>query len=242
MKLRISWLPARPRHPPPRLLRPPPRRPRFLAGRDYIAELVKIASERTGYEPDMLDLDAAIEADLGIDSIKRVEILSALQQLSTPAEQAQMQGAMEKLTSARTLREIADRIAAVLGGPAAPQRKPEPSGPATQVPRYTLVATAQPRRQSKPQYFPGRVCLITDDETGIAAAVADELNRAGEHAVLLRHSPDAAINDGAVVGADLTDPAAIESLVGRHPPPIRPAHWRHHSSVAAAREPTSRAV
>jgi acyl transferase domain-containing protein/NAD(P)-dependent dehydrogenase (short-subunit alcohol dehydrogenase family)/acyl carrier protein len=182
------------------------------AGRDYLAELVRISSERTGYEPDMLDLDAGIEADLGIDSIKRVEILTAFQQLSTPAEQTQIQGVMEKLTSARTLREIADRIAAVLGTAITPH-KAEPSGPAPRVPRYILTATPQPRRQSKPQYFPGRVCLITDDETGIAAAVADELNRAGEHALLLRHSPDATIDDGEVFGADLTDPAEIESLV-----------------------------
>jgi NAD(P)-dependent dehydrogenase (short-subunit alcohol dehydrogenase family) len=98
-------------------------------------------------------------------------------------------------------------------GAAAPLHKPEPSGPTPHVPRYILAATAQPRRQSKPQYFPGRICLITDDETGLAAAVADELNRAGEHALLLRHSPDAAIDDGEIFGADLTDPADIESLV-----------------------------
>ena len=33
---------------------------------------------------EMLDLDAGIESDLGIDSIKRVEILTALQKLGTP--------------------------------------------------------------------------------------------------------------------------------------------------------------
>jgi acyl transferase domain-containing protein/NAD(P)-dependent dehydrogenase (short-subunit alcohol dehydrogenase family)/acyl carrier protein len=184
-------------------------------GRDYLAELVRISSERTGYEPDMLDLDAGIEADLGIDSIKRVEILTAFQHLSTPAEQAQIQGVMEKLTSARTLREMADHIAIVLGSA-------EPSGPSPHVPRYILAATPQPRRQSKPQYFPGRICLITDDETGVAAAVAEELNRAGEHALLLRHSPDAAIDDGEVFGADLTDPSEIESLVAA----IRQQHGR----------------
>ncbi len=184
------------------------------SGRNYIAELVKISSERTGYEPDMLDLDAGIEADLGIDSIKRVEILTALQQLLTPAEQTQIQGVMEKLTSARTLREMADRIASELGGEVTPPLKTtEPSGQAQAVPRYILTATSQPRRPSKPQYFPGRISLITDDETGIAAAVADELNRAGEHALLLRHSPDATIEDGEVFGADLTDPTDIESLV-----------------------------
>jgi hypothetical protein len=36
----------------------------------------------------MLDLDAGIESDLGIDSIKRVEILTALQKLGTPAATA----------------------------------------------------------------------------------------------------------------------------------------------------------
>ena len=97
---------------PPPATAPAPAAP---ASRDYLAELVQIASERTGYEPEMLDLDAGIEADLGIDSIKRVEILTALQQRSTPAEQAQIQAAMEKLTGARTLREIAERIAAALG-------------------------------------------------------------------------------------------------------------------------------
>jgi acyl transferase domain-containing protein/NAD(P)-dependent dehydrogenase (short-subunit alcohol dehydrogenase family)/acyl carrier protein len=188
--------------------------PATSAARDYLAELVKIASERTGYEPDMLDLDAGIEADLGIDSIKRVEILTALQQQSTPAEQTQIQSAMEKLTSARTLREIADRIAAAVGLPA-PQ--PAPAAPAAaviEVPRFILTTADKPRSQSKPQYYPGRVCLITDDETGIASALAGELKRNGERALLLRHSPDATIGAGDVFTTDLADPAHVESLIG----------------------------
>ena len=181
------------------------------AGPDYLAELLKIASERTGYEPDMLDLDAGIEADLGIDSIKRVEILTALQQRSTPAEQAQIQAAMEKLTSARTLREIAERIASAVGQSAAP---PAPAAAPVEVPRFILTTTEKPRSQSKPQYYPGRVCLITDDETGLASALADELKRNGEQALLLRHSPDATISAGDVFTTDLADPAQVESLIG----------------------------
>ena len=73
------------------------------AGRDIIAELRAVAAERTGYPPEMLDLDAGIESDLGIDSIKRVEILTALQKLGTPEQQQSVQGIMAKLTSARTL-------------------------------------------------------------------------------------------------------------------------------------------
>ncbi len=47
---------------------------------DAAARLIEIVAEKTGYPASMLSLDMALEADLGIDSIKRVEILSALQQ------------------------------------------------------------------------------------------------------------------------------------------------------------------
>ncbi|MEB3330761.1 MAG: beta-ketoacyl synthase N-terminal-like domain-containing protein, partial [Candidatus Sericytochromatia bacterium] len=40
--------------------------------------LVAVVAEKTGYPPETLELDMALEGDLGIDSIKRVEILSAL--------------------------------------------------------------------------------------------------------------------------------------------------------------------
>ena len=44
----------------------------------FKADLLLAVSERTGYPEDMLDLDAHMEADLGIDSIKRIEVLSQL--------------------------------------------------------------------------------------------------------------------------------------------------------------------
>ncbi len=178
------------------------------AGREFINELRAVAAERTGYPPEMLDLDAGIESDLGIDSIKRVEILTALQKLGTPAQQQSVQSIMNKLTSARTLREIADLIDAAVGQPA-----PQPAA-AAQAPRFILTTTDKPRSQSKPQYYPGRVCLITDDETGIASALADELKRNGERALLLRHSPDATISAGDVFTTDLADATQVESLIG----------------------------
>jgi acyl transferase domain-containing protein/NAD(P)-dependent dehydrogenase (short-subunit alcohol dehydrogenase family)/acyl carrier protein len=191
---------------------PTPPAPAAPAGRDYLAELVQISSERTGYEPDMLDLDAGIESDLGIDSIKRVEILTALQQRSTPAEQAQIQAVMEKLTSARTLREIAGYIAAAVGQPAAAQAAPP--APTVDVPRFILTTADKPRSQSKPHYYAGRVCLITDDETGLASALADELKHNGERALLLRHSADATITAGDVFTTDLADTAKVDALIG----------------------------
>jgi malonyl CoA-acyl carrier protein transacylase/phosphopantetheinyl transferase (holo-ACP synthase) len=41
--------------------------------------LLEIVTEKTGYPRDMLDLAAGLDADLGIDSIKRVEILGTFQ-------------------------------------------------------------------------------------------------------------------------------------------------------------------
>ena len=42
--------------------------------------LLNVVSEKTGYPLEMLSLDMSLDTDLGIDSIKRVEILSALQE------------------------------------------------------------------------------------------------------------------------------------------------------------------
>ncbi|WP_027358592.1 type I polyketide synthase [Desulforegula conservatrix] len=42
--------------------------------------LIEVVSSLTGYPSEMLDLDMDIESDLGIDSIKRVEILSAFEE------------------------------------------------------------------------------------------------------------------------------------------------------------------
>ena len=41
--------------------------------------LLEVVADKTGYPVEMLELDMSLDSDLGIDSIKRVEILSALQ-------------------------------------------------------------------------------------------------------------------------------------------------------------------
>jgi len=73
--------------------------------------LLDIVSERTGYPPDMLGLDQNMEADLGIDSIKRTEILAALQE-----KVGAMDG--EGLAGLKTLQEIIDRLDDDTDGPA----------------------------------------------------------------------------------------------------------------------------
>jgi len=41
--------------------------------------MMEVVADKTGYPVDMLELSMDMEADLGIDSIKRVEILGAVQ-------------------------------------------------------------------------------------------------------------------------------------------------------------------
>ena len=66
--------------------------------------LLAVVSEKTGYPVEMLELEMGLDSDLGIDSIKRVEILSALQE-RLPA--APVIGP-EQMGNLRTLGDIAE--------------------------------------------------------------------------------------------------------------------------------------
>ena len=68
--------------------------------------LLRLVSERTGYPTEMLDLNLDLEADLGIDSIKRVEILGAFQEETG----IQLGERMEQLTARKTLQEMIELL------------------------------------------------------------------------------------------------------------------------------------
>ena len=74
--------------------------------------VLAIVSEKTGYPADMLGLGMEMEAELGIDSIKQVEILAALQ--------ARFPGAppipASELAGLRTLQDVVDSIAGFTAG------------------------------------------------------------------------------------------------------------------------------
>jgi acyl transferase domain-containing protein/phosphopantetheinyl transferase len=89
----------------------PPQTGNSENGQDNSAErvseiLLRLVSERTGYPIDMLRPNLDLEADLGIDSIKRVEILGSFQQ----AMQTVRSIDMEALAGRRTLQEIIDAL------------------------------------------------------------------------------------------------------------------------------------
>ena len=80
------------------------------AGNIQVAEtLLAVVSEKTGYPVEMLEMEMGMDADLGIDSIKRVEILSAIQERLPGAPVI----GPEHLGTLRTLGDIAGYLGAV---------------------------------------------------------------------------------------------------------------------------------
>ncbi|MBM3240061.1 acyltransferase domain-containing protein [Candidatus Poribacteria bacterium] len=72
--------------------------------------LLNLVSEKTGYPTEMLDLNLDMEADLGIDSIKRIEILSAFQEQYNLAQPIQESVDMEQVANLKTLQQVIDLL------------------------------------------------------------------------------------------------------------------------------------
>jgi len=91
---------------------------------DLHAVMFDVVADKTGYPAEMLELTMDLEGDLGIDSIKRVEILAAVQD-KAPGMPDVDAAVMSTLT---TLGQIVDYMQGLLGGDDNPT---PPSGPAT---------------------------------------------------------------------------------------------------------------
>jgi acyl carrier protein len=80
---------------------------------DAEALLLQVVSDKTGYPPDMLEMSMALEADLGIDSIKRVEILAAIMKMRPDLPKVDTKA----MAALNTLGEIVSYINNHLGAP-----------------------------------------------------------------------------------------------------------------------------
>lgn len=80
--------------------------PPVPAREDPITIVTALVAEKTGYPTDMLEVDMDLEGELGVDSIKQVEILSALRDLIPGLPDVEP----EKLTELRTIRLVAGFI------------------------------------------------------------------------------------------------------------------------------------
>jgi acyl transferase domain-containing protein/NAD(P)-dependent dehydrogenase (short-subunit alcohol dehydrogenase family) len=91
--------------------------------------LVSIVSEKTGYPAETINPDMDLEADLGIDSIKRVEILSAVSEKLPSAPKVKP----EHLGTLRTLKSIADYLSQGISATQEVAPAPTPVQPAAAV-------------------------------------------------------------------------------------------------------------
>lgn len=165
--------------------------------------LLSIVEERTGYPSDMVGLEQNLEADLGIDSIKRVEIVGALLQTLPPAYGNALGEARSQLNTRSTLSEMLKMLEGLkVGEVAVPFESAEASPKAVPVaashsPRHIVVPEEETvpehaLRQFEPGYF-----ILTADDHGLALRLQEWLEQRGCTVSLLS-------------GALLADEAALD--------------------------------
>jgi acyl transferase domain-containing protein/NAD(P)-dependent dehydrogenase (short-subunit alcohol dehydrogenase family)/acyl carrier protein len=186
-----------------------------------LARLLDLVSERTGYPKEALSIDLDLEADLGVDSIKRVEVLGALaESIEAASDGSQPNLEMEKLSVIKTLRGIADYVMEALDS-AGPAAAPEPSAngkhervdakeqhPGARegdVQRLVVRLIDAPLPMRPVFAPPSGTVVITDDKQGTARELADRLGELDIKTAIVSHGTD----------ADLTDPAAVADLIAR---------------------------
>jgi polyketide-type polyunsaturated fatty acid synthase PfaA len=147
--------------------------------------LLAITSDKTGYPVEMLELEMDMEADLGIDSIKRVEILGAMQEMYPNLPQPNI----EELGELRTIGQIVDYLQKLAGS----QKKN--SQPDLNYQPVQIIDNVT-RRPAKLKFLPppdsldftlpeGHIGLITDDGSLTTSQVAQSLIDRGWKVVVL---------------------------------------------------------
>jgi NAD(P)-dependent dehydrogenase (short-subunit alcohol dehydrogenase family)/acyl carrier protein len=195
----------------------------WLSGR-----LVELVSQQTGYPKEMIGLDIDLEADLGIDSIKRVEILAKMADALGARDTMSSNVEMEKLTVMKTLRGIIDYLDAALNPEPPVSVAPVPgtnghrNGQAPTVAvdaeairiQRGVVALVEAPLPAQPSFcLANGAVLFTDDGRGVAWEMAGRMADLGQKTVLVRMTRGGAPAEG--YGADLTDPAAVADLLRR---------------------------
>ncbi len=159
---------------------------------DLKAVMLAVVAEKTGYPADMLTLEMDLEGDLGIDSIKRVEILAAVREAAPELPEIEP----AELGALQTLGAIVAHFEAAGSTPLAPPADDAPSEPTAIAPpglgRFELHPVGVPAAGfALPGLFDGEV-LITPDGGDVAPALARALTASGVRARVVEAVPPGA--------------------------------------------------
>ena len=121
--------------------------------------LLQTIAEKTGYPVDMLELDMSLDGDLGIDSIKRVEILSAVRESLPDAPEI----GPEQLGQLHTLRDIVGYLSSGASSATAPVAPP-PSNRVDEIQRVLIEVIAEKTGYPVDMLEPG---MTLDADLGI---------------------------------------------------------------------------
>ncbi len=166
--------------------------------RDLHALVLAVVAESTGYPVEMLEPSMALESDLGIDSIKRVEILSAVQKAAPELPEVDT-GALASLD---TLQEVIDHLAA--NAPSSSSSVPEQSAPdttAAEIGHFATRVVDAPVSNLKRAGLHGRI-RITNHAADVASGLAIALTELGYDAAtvdVIDANTDVAIFTGGLV-------------------------------------------
>lgn len=165
--------------------------------------LLEIVSEKTGYPIEMLNLSMGLDADLGIDSIKRVEILSALQERlpGTPTIKPEDLGRLNTL----------EEIIAFLSIPSAPHQERTPMktelDAASRLVRQTLESQPLPFEfgRSAPRWPDSGEILVVGGADALADHISEQV-RSTSGRVTRRFWDSSPENEGPIGGVILVAP------------------------------------
>jgi len=167
-----------------------------LPAADIQAVLLNVVSEKTGYPPDMLGLELDLEADLSIDSIKRMEIVGELKTrlggLRQGGQQAEEQ--MEQLAAIKTLQGLIQWLAEAGAGRFEPVQEAKKiieqgfvnNGLQGKLSRMRFELTPSLLHTSTVAHLRGYVFAVTDDGGPIAAAIKNRLEQRGASVTVIR--------------------------------------------------------
>ncbi|MDN3682229.1 beta-ketoacyl synthase N-terminal-like domain-containing protein [Vibrio tapetis subsp. quintayensis] len=154
------------------------------------ATMLNVVADKTGYPTEMLDLSMDMEADLGIDSIKRVEILGTVQdQLPTLPELNP-----DDLAECRTLGEIVTYMQSKLASPqavapVAQVQTAAPATPANELPPHNEVALKKlPAVDKLSDSFAKDACVVITDDGHNAGVLAEKLTANGVQVAVVKTS------------------------------------------------------